>query len=182
MKALALGLFTTFATVASAQSNDNDGKLLADASITKTEIFNNNIMNPVVREGKATDALIFSENHKLLVVYISGAKGTADKPEKYTAHQYGQILQKAFANPKYTDNPTDIVVFYKESSEEGPSTASVYINGDVYTTKSGRTVFTPMIVGSGIDRFADAYALTKPKTKTAFNAPKSENGLVINNE
>ena len=61
MKALALSLFTTFATIANAQSNDNDKKLPADVSLNKTEVTTkNNLTQPDVRAHKGDGAAMIA--------------------------------------------------------------------------------------------------------------------------
>ena len=153
---------------AQAQTSANDDKLIAMNDPAKTEVVADNkkdVLNPPVREGHFGQAQTLSGQNNLLVIYISGGKGSKEEPEQYTAKEYAEILQKSFANPKYTDNPADIVVFYEESGRDGVSTASVLINGDEWKTKEGDRVFTPRLIGKHIDVFADAYAKTKAVSK-----------------
>lgn len=173
----ALAISSVFAMNAQTSAND-DGKLLADASFNNTEISNKDALTPAIREGHFGQARTHSGQNNMMVVYISGAKGTDENPEKYTAKQYAEILQKAFANPKYTDNPADIVVFYRETEQDRVSTASVLINGEKYKTKSGRTTFTPMLIGKHIDTFADAYA--KTKSVASYTSEMNKPSLVLN--
>lgn len=188
---LAIGSIFT----ANAQSNNNDAKLLADASIPKKEITENKADNlhPLVREGDYVDALRLSRDEKILVVFISGANGTAEKPEPFTAKEHGEIIQPAFKNQdrngnsvnakgeryNYTDNPTDIVVVYTETGENRMTTASVLINGKKFQTKSGRENFPVKFVGKYVDVFADEYAKVNG---IAFLAPSSANGLALNKD
>ena len=151
-----------------AQTSANDDKLIAMNDPAKTEVVTDNkkdVLNPPVREGKFSEAAHLSYDHKIMVVYISGGKGTKEEPEQYTAKEYGEILQKSFASTKYTDNPTDIVVVWEESGEEGVTVASVLINGEEWKTSKGSSVFTPRLIGKHIDGFADAYAKTKAVSK-----------------
>ena len=145
--------FALLFTLGLYSQNPNDKAIIKEGSQVDAKV----VSNPI-REGHFGTANDYSFHKKALVVFISGAQGTEEKPEPYTAKEYAQILQKAFSNKKYTDNPTDVVVYYKETGREGASLANVIINGEEYKTKSGSTVFTPMLVGKHIDTFADAYA------------------------
>jgi hypothetical protein len=129
-----------------------------EPTTTKLDNYKGNSSNPFVTEGKYSDATNLSYHEKLLVIYISGAKGSKLKPETYTAQQYAEILQKAFANPKYTDKPVNIMVVFNNTEEIGSTTAHVLINGEKWKTKDGRSIFAPGLIAKHIDMFADAYA------------------------
>ncbi len=179
---LATGLTISSVFAMNAQSNDNDAKLLADASVTNTEMVakKSDVLTPAIRKGHAGDASFHSGKHDLLVVYIYGAKGRDGKKEPYTAEQYARILQKAFGDEEYTNYPTDIVVFYEESGLEGSTIASVYINGREYKTKDGTRTFTPIAVGNNIDVFTKKYADEKKKLAGLQNSSTNTNTVAVN--
>lgn len=158
------------------------GELLAINNSNKTEVnVKNGALYPAVREGGAGEAGRHSAQNALMVLYIMGAKGTADKVEPYSAKEYAEILQKAFKNPKFTNNPTDVVIFHEELDREGPTWAGVFINGEDYKTKSGNKFFPPKLIGKYIDTFADAYAKTKGITSYSPASSKAD-GIALNNE
>lgn len=112
---------------------------------------------PSVREGGYGDAIGYASKHNLLVLFIYGGKGKKDEPEKYSAKEYAELLQEGFKNPKYTNFPTETVVFYQESGEYGPTVARVLINGKDYKTENGASTFSPSLIGNHIDIFTKYY-------------------------
>ena len=143
-----------------AQSNDNsDAKLFADNSLTKTELVDEKALDPVVRQGKYTDGQDLSRDEKIIVIDISGAKGTVENPEPFTAEQYGIMLQAAFGDKEFTNYPTKkVVANYRETGKDRPTVARVIINGRDYETKEGSMVFTPDMIAQFVDVFTKKYA------------------------
>ncbi|PTX58565.1 hypothetical protein C8N46_11356 [Kordia periserrulae] len=114
-------------------------------------------LNPPVREGGYGDAVTCSGKNKALVLFILGGKGKKEEPEKYTASEYAKLLQAGFKNPKYTNYPTETVVYYRETNKYGPTVARIIINGLRYETDSGASVFSPSMIGNYIDVFTKYY-------------------------
>ncbi|MGH1384305.1 hypothetical protein [Kordia sp.] len=117
----------------------------------------NDPLNPPVREGGYGAAVTYSVKNNALVLFILGGKGKKNEPEKYTAKEYAQLLQAGFKNPKYTNYPTETVVFYQESDELGPTVTRVFINGLRYETDNALSVFSPKTIGNNIDLFTKYY-------------------------
>lgn len=141
---------------------------------TNIQAQENDPLNPSVREGGYGTALTHSGKNKMLVLFVFGAKGTKDKPEKYTAKEYSELLQAAFKNEKYTNYPTETVVFYQESNEYGPTIARIIVNGLRYETDNGSSVFSPRAIGNHIDVFTKYY-------REKNNIPLNEKKIVGSN-
>lgn len=107
---------------------------------------------PYIQDGFG-EAETYSHQKKKLVIYISGGQGVNGKPEPYAAREYAELLYNAFKNPKYTNYPTEIVVFYDEKGKDRSTKAIVVICGEEYFSKKGTRFFSPVAIGNNIDIF-----------------------------
>jgi len=108
-------------------------------------------------KGHISDAERYSYQKNKIAIYISGGQGEEGKPEPYTAKEYGELLYEAFKNEEYTNYPTEIVIFYRESNSSRITKASVVICGEEYKTKNGNSIFSPAAIGNNIDVFTKRY-------------------------
>ena len=178
-----IGLVLSSVFAMNAQSNDNsDAKLLADNSLTDTELVDKKALDPVVRQGKYTDAQDLSRDEKIIVIDVSGGKGTKENPVQYTAQQWAIMLQGAFGDKEFTNYPTkNVVANYRETGEEGPTVARVIINGYDYKTKDGTKVFTPEGIAQYIDVFTKKYADEAKLLAAKENQQTNTVGFVFEN-
>jgi len=111
---------------------------------------------PYIR-GHISDAERYSYQKSKIAIYISGGQGEEGKAEPYTAKEYGELLYEAFKNEEYTNYPTEIVIFYRESNSPRITKARVVICGEEFKTKNGKSIFSPIAIGNNIDVFTKSY-------------------------
>ena len=86
----------------------------------------------MIREGNPGEAQTLSIKQKALVLHISGGKG-----EKYTALQYGQMLQIMFNDSTRSKHPVKPYVLYEESRQDRSTGAIAYLKGRSFDKNGG---------------------------------------------
>ncbi|WP_442267628.1 hypothetical protein ACSIGC_08145 [Tenacibaculum sp. ZS6-P6] len=118
-----------------------------------------------IRKGKSSDAHLLSAKINAIVIHVSGGQ---DK--KYSAEDYAKMFRIMFKDKKRTQYPTDIYVYYEESSSNRRTLISAYLQGKYYDKSGGEYeggdgVFSPKQLLDHIPiltkRFANGTAMRK---------------------
>ena len=109
-----------------------------------------------VFEGTCTEASLASEKN-ILTICVEGGNG-ADGKTKYSALEYAQRLVKMFNSETHTKFPTQVTAYYNESNGDKPTSAAVYMNGNIYR-RDGKVYFPIYIVGKLLNEIAEDYAV-----------------------
>lgn len=161
---IALG---AFGTLKAQKSNDN---LLAFNDKVKTTKITDNNDAPVLKEGHSGQAQTISIKKSALVIHISGGTNA-----KYSAEQYGKMLQIMFKDPKRTKNPTNISVLFEESDRKGTK-LMVFSNGRKYDRNGGNYKLGDGVypVNEIVDDIAKITAHHAGKKNIAIVMPKTK--------